>query len=510
MGRRGKITSVSIDRHKAAMVRKQLSRPARAALEAGLFSPETTFFDYGCGYGGDCDRIAEQGYASWGWDPYYRPDTPRVPADLVNLSYIINVIEDPAERREALIEAWELTRKVLIVAAQVLIQDYTSGQMAYSDGIITRRNTFQKYYEQEELKTYIDQVLNVDAIPVELGIYFVFRDAAQAEVFRASRFRSRASTPRIRKKVRHFEDYEVMLAPLMGFLTERGRLPVKGELVQEREILDEFGTYRRAFDLVLQATDAEEWDAIAQKRRQDLGVYLALSHFGKRPRAKDLSPPVKEDFKALFGSYKKACLLADMMLFSVGDLQNIADICQASSVGKKLPNSFSVHISVLETLDPLLRLYEGCASRTFGRLDSVTIVKFHFDRPQISYLYYPHFDDEPHPALYTRMHVNLQDLNVVRQEYDRKNPPLLHEKNLFVLPDYPNADKFAKLTQQEKDWGLLDDRASIRLRRGWLQCLEEHCAMLQNHRLLRRKDADPYKLRALRAAVETRRRRRKS
>ncbi|MDY6784104.1 MAG: DNA phosphorothioation-associated putative methyltransferase [Cyanobacteriota bacterium] len=505
----GEIASVSIDRHKAAMVRKQLSRPTRAALEAGLFAPETTFFDYGCGYGVDCDRLAEQGYASSGWDPYYRPDTPRVPADIVNLSYIINVIEDPAERREALIQAWELTRNVLIVAAQVLIQDFTSGQIAYSDGIITRRNTFQKYYEQEELKTYIDQVLNVDSVPVELGIYFVFRDAAQAEVFRASRFRSRASTPRIRKKVRHFEDYEAMLAPLMGFVTERGRLPVRGELIQEEEILGEFGFYRRAFDLVLQATDADEWEAIAEKRRQDLSVYLALSHFVKRPKARELSPLVKEDFKALFGSYKKACLLADMMLFSVGDLQNIADLCQGSLVGKKSSKSFAVHLSVLETLDPLLRLYEGCASRTFGRLNSATVVRFYLDRPQISYLYYPHFDEEPHPALKTSMHVKLQDLNVVRQTYDTRNPPILHEKNLLVLPDYPKADTWARLTQQEEDWGLLDDRDRIRLRNGWLQCLEDHCAMFHHNRLLRRKDADPYKLRVLRAAVDTRRRQRR-
>ena len=75
---------------------------------------------------------------------------------------------------------------MLIVAAQVLIDDRTRGVIAYGDGIITSRNTFQKYYEQEELKAYIDQVLGVDAIPVALGIYFVFRDESQAEAFRAS------------------------------------------------------------------------------------------------------------------------------------------------------------------------------------------------------------------------------------------------------------------------------------------------------------------------------------
>jgi DNA phosphorothioation-associated putative methyltransferase len=81
---------------------------------------------------------------------------PQTPADVVNLGYVINVIEDTAERREALINAWKLAQKVLIVAAQVLIDDRTRGVIAYGDGIITRRHTFQKYYEQEELKFYID------------------------------------------------------------------------------------------------------------------------------------------------------------------------------------------------------------------------------------------------------------------------------------------------------------------------------------------------------------------
>ena len=71
----------------------------------------------------------------------------------MNLGYVINVIEDTAERREALINAWDLAQKVLIVAAQVLIDDRTRGVIAYGDGIITSRNTFQKYYEQEELKS---------------------------------------------------------------------------------------------------------------------------------------------------------------------------------------------------------------------------------------------------------------------------------------------------------------------------------------------------------------------
>ncbi len=152
-GERGE-GNIKIDRHKAAIHRPDLSKPVRLALEAGLFTEHTTFFDYGCGHGEDIKRISDRGFTSTGWDPYYRPTGDRTSAEIVNLGYIINVIESQIERREALIKAWELAQKVLIVSAQVLIGDVGKGQIAYSDGVVSSRNTFQKYYEQEELKLY--------------------------------------------------------------------------------------------------------------------------------------------------------------------------------------------------------------------------------------------------------------------------------------------------------------------------------------------------------------------
>ena len=69
------------------------------------------------------------------------------------------------------------------------------GLIAYGDGIITSRNTFQKYYQQEELKHYIETVLQMDAIPIGLGIYIVFRDPEAGKTFGASRYRSRGEYP---------------------------------------------------------------------------------------------------------------------------------------------------------------------------------------------------------------------------------------------------------------------------------------------------------------------------
>jgi len=85
------------------------------ALEAGIFTENTTFFDYGCGHGEDIKRISDRGFTCSGWDPFYRPHTERTSAEVVNLGYVINVIEKPNERREALLKAWELCQKALIV-----------------------------------------------------------------------------------------------------------------------------------------------------------------------------------------------------------------------------------------------------------------------------------------------------------------------------------------------------------------------------------------------------------
>ncbi|MEE3719902.1 DNA phosphorothioation-associated putative methyltransferase, partial [Tumidithrix elongata RA019] len=457
-----------IERHKAAIHRPDLSKPVRLALEAGLLTEGSTFFDYGCGHGEDIKRIRDRGFISSGWDPYYRPQSDRTPADIVNLGYIINVIESQAERHESLLKAWELAQRVLIVSAQVLIGDVGQGQIAYSDGVVSSRNTFQKYYEQEELKLYIDRVLGVDSVPVALGIYFVFRDDAQAQSFRASRFHSRATTPRIRVASKRFEDYRELLSPLMEFFTERGRLPLGEELRNFDALLAEFGTVRRAFNLIVQATNQDEWDAIADKRRQDILVFLALSNFDnpyKRLKLSQLSTQYQTDIKALFGSYQAACTTADLMLFNLGRPGFIATCCQNSKIGRLDRQALFVHVSALDRLDTMLRLYEGCASRTIGRMDGATLIKFHLHKPKITYLFYPDFDDVPHPKMQASMQIDLRDLHVRYRDYHNSDdPPVLHCKETYVSPDYPQYEKFAKLTKQEENWGLLDNiRAPLKI-----------------------------------------------
>ena len=103
------------------------------------------------------------------------------------------------------------------------------------------------------------------------------------------------------------------------------------------------------------------------------------------------------------------------------------------------------------------------------------------------------------------MQIDLQDLHVSYRDYDPDdNPPVLHQKELLVQPDYPLYEKFAKLSRQEADWGLLDDLGKVRDWRGWQKCLEDHCAELKGHRVVWRKDADPYRVKLVKSAQRQR------
>ena len=140
---------------KTAISRWSISRPVALALEDGLISKETTFFDYGCGRGGDIRRLHDMGIEVSGWDPAYFPEEERTPADVVNLGYVINVIEDLEERAVVLYAAWNLAQRVLIVSARL---EWEARQIAgdyQGDGIVTRKRTFQKFYTQEELRDWI-------------------------------------------------------------------------------------------------------------------------------------------------------------------------------------------------------------------------------------------------------------------------------------------------------------------------------------------------------------------
>ena len=141
----------------------------------------SSLFDYGCGRGGDVRRLHELGHDAAGWDPAHAADEPKRRACVVDLGYVINVIEDIDERKEALQSAWRLTDEVLVVSARLVWEANGAPGRPFGDGWITNLGTFQKFYTQEELRSWIDGVLGEQSVAAAPGIFYVFRSQEAAE-----------------------------------------------------------------------------------------------------------------------------------------------------------------------------------------------------------------------------------------------------------------------------------------------------------------------------------------
>jgi len=133
-----------------------------------------SFYDYGCGYGGDVARLKSMGLDAWGYDPYHQPYTPLGTADVVNLGHVINVIEDPAERDIVVIQAYNLCLSSLLVASPVASP---RGDIPYGDGRMTTILTFNRGYDTAiELREYLEIIIGVTADCIGSGVYRFNRD----------------------------------------------------------------------------------------------------------------------------------------------------------------------------------------------------------------------------------------------------------------------------------------------------------------------------------------------
>lgn len=148
-----------IYRYKAAKTRTKLSPTIRAALASDIIKPGDTHLDYGCGKGNDVKLLSEVGIRSSGYDPYYFPSLHLLsPANVVTLGFVLNVIECPVERDRTIAHAYSLAIKTLVVSAIVGTE---KGATKYGDGVITKWNTFEKYYGAAELRQHVETVLGV-------------------------------------------------------------------------------------------------------------------------------------------------------------------------------------------------------------------------------------------------------------------------------------------------------------------------------------------------------------
>lgn len=382
-----------IQRHKTAIRRYDFSISMKALERHGFLDGNYSLFDYGCGLGDDLSALEERGIAASGWDPVYRSEAKVVNADIVNLGFVINVIEDPVERMDTLKKAFGLA-EYLLSCSVMLGSDGIQGKFqSFGDGCLTSRNTFQKYFTQSEFKEYLQKHTGVDPVAVGPGIFFLFRKWEDREIFLLQRQMERV-------------DVSTGLAS-----------------VSHSKFKEDFSKNKLA----------------REQKRQDLLVYLALSLF-QGLKHQSLPEGIHREIRGVFPSFVSAKKESTDVLYSIADTRKIEDLCVAFFGNTKKGfleegHSYIFHSSYLDRMDPILRVYVGIALILYGDRELVDLIKIHFTSGKVTFLQYKDFHESPNPNLVLRVKVNLRNQKIDFFEYggEYESQPLIEKER--YLPD---------------------------------------------------------------------------
>lgn len=438
--------TVEIARHRTAIDRDQLSAPMNFLARAGYFDGNYSVFDYGCGKGHDIVELEAHGIDVGGWDPAHRPDAEKCPADIVNLGFVINVIEDRPERESVLQEAFALANKLLVVSVMLGGEATVRKFKPYKDGVVTSRNTFQKYYTQSELKHFIESTLAEKAVAVSPGVFGVFKDELEEQNFLVKRqrvqrqwrqltLRDRASPPVDFQSV--IEGNNELFQDFWASCLDFGRIPANDEFDRTQEVRRAIGSHRKAFEACSEYFSADEFEKAREGRIEDITTFLALSFFDRREAYRRMPLSLQRDIKAFFSKPSIAYEVAKLALFSVADTKKIT--LAAFEAREKLgygrlesDHSLVVHSSLVPRLPGILRIFVGCAMQLYGDLDGVDLVKIHMTSGKVSLMIYDDFES-PLPLLQTRVKIRLRDQEIDWFYYDGEyQPQPLYLKSQYI------------------------------------------------------------------------------
>lgn len=464
--------TATVARHLTALSRNNLSAPMQCLARHGYLDGTLSVFDYGCGRGDDIRNLSANQINVSGWDPHYAPANPKHPADIVNLGFVINVIEDVQERIEALAGAYQLSQRLLVVSAMLVNQNAFKG-LAFNDGVLTQRGTFQKYFSQAELKGFLEDVLDRDAIPVAPGIFYVFKDANAEQSFLLGRQRSTRNhlqlstrpilpkAQKISRSTQRHQFHQTLIEPLWQQALMLGRLPEKNEIANPLALTEGFGSINKALRYLLEHIEPPLLEQARQNRINDLLTYFALQTFSRRKPYKHLDNTLQNDIKAFFGDYPQAISQAQAELFQLGKPERIAAACQ-QAVEQGLGHldteaALHAHSSQVNQLPVPLRIYIGCATMLYGDIEQADLIKIHSQSGKLSLMRYDDFIGQPLPRLLERVKINLREQTFDLYQYgEGYEPPYLYVKSCFINAEFPYYAEQAYFDEQIQTLGLFD------------------------------------------------------
>ena len=253
---------------------------------------------------------------------------------MVNLGYVINVIEDSAERLETVVDAFRHARRLLVVSALITETVDAEKADAFRDGVLTKRNTFQKYFDQQELQQYLEDALETTAVPVGLGIFYVFRDPAAQQDFIAARTRRAIDWTQISARLglggpktlwkALYEANQELLSGFGKLALALGRMPAPTEFPAVVDVLARLGSLKRALRAFVQGGGAEgvdwaevrarfgigqppwpRWQVLCEEHKELLSAFWKLClELGRLPEPEEFPPSA--EIRAKIGSVNRA------------------------------------------------------------------------------------------------------------------------------------------------------------------------------------------------------------
>lgn len=436
-----------VKRHKTAIARDQLSGPMKQLAKHGFLGGQWSILDYGCGRGDDINELEAHGIDCIGWDPVFAPEAERVSCDIVNLGYVLNVIEDREERTDTLKTAWQYADKMLIASVMVAGESVIRQFKPYKDGVITQINTFQKYYSQSEFRSYLETNLDGSAIAVGQGIFVLFKDADMEQDFLIARQQVKRDWQQLtqrqrREKVKKvdqttIEKHQELFDDFWGTLLDLGRPPANEEFEYTDQLRRVAKSNKQAFEAALRYYGEETYQQAQSLRRDDLLLYFALGLFEKRQAYTNMPNGLKRDVKAFFDNYKTAIKVSTIALYSVGNPALIEtkaiQAYETLQTGEFVErHSWIIHRSVIESLPVELRIYIGCGTQLYGDIDDFDLVKIHFTSGKVSLMRYDDWSKDM-PLLVERVKIKLRELDIDFFDYgDEYESTPLENKAAYV------------------------------------------------------------------------------
>jgi len=467
-------SSEGIARHRTALSRYGFSAPIQTLARFGFLDGSKTVFDYGCGRGDDLRGLRENNIEATGWDPHFSPDDLKQTAHVVNLGFVINVIENIDERIEALRGAYALANELLVVAAMLANQEAISGT-PYGDGVLTSRNTFQRYYTQGELRQFLHEVTGEEPLPVGPGIFFVFKNKDAEQRFMYGRMENRRNILRLarlsrpEKPIRISRAEEKYLAhrDLLESLWEAclifGRDPDRSEIQNLDEVTSIFGSLPAALRFIKSRKENVDTylDEARQSRFDDLQVYFAQLQFEKRKPYRHLEARLQKDIRTFFGDYHAASEAGRQLLFTVGNVEAIGHACHEAAehgIGwLEDSESLQLHTSLVEQLPTILRTYIHCGTQLYGDVSSADLIKIHIRSGKLTLMKFDDFVGKPLPKMIQRVKLNLRKQDMEVFDYSGPyEPPYLYRKSRFINEEFPNYAEQVAFEEALDAAGLMD------------------------------------------------------